>query len=134
MLSPSKPLNSPESIGKHMKMISVNKQHNDQIVSLFGQVKLAKSFLTRLRGLLGCKNLTDHEGILIVPCRQVHTIGMAFPIDVIFINRQGIIVKVVAGLKPYRSASAKSAFYTLEVAAGMAAKLQLIEGDQLSWS
>lgn len=117
-----------------MKTISVTKQSNDQVVSLFNQVSLAKSFFTRLRGLLGRKRLTDNQGILIQPCRQVHTIGMAFPIDVIFISRKGVIVKIVSGLKPFSRASAKSAFYTLEVSSGMAAKLQLTEGDQLSWS
>jgi uncharacterized membrane protein (UPF0127 family) len=51
------------------------------------EVDVAATRATRRRGLLGRESLGATEGLLLTPCKAVHTVGMRFPIDVIFIDR-----------------------------------------------
>jgi uncharacterized protein len=66
------------------------------------RARLAESFLGRARGLLGQATLPAGEGLVIRPCQVVHTFGMAFPIDVIHLDGDGRVVKILAGLPPHR--------------------------------
>ena len=50
------------------------------------EVDVAATRATRRRGLLGRESLGATEGLLLTPCKAVHTIGMRFPIDLIFID------------------------------------------------
>lgn len=119
-----------------MKQLRIMKQARDQKhppVTLFKEVGFANTFWRRMRGLLGRASLNEQEGLLIHPCGQVHTVGMRFPIDVIFLNRQGLVLKVVHALKPWRQARARRARYTLELAAGVAQQHKIKLGDTLLW-
>jgi len=63
---------------------------------------VAASPLSRMRGLLGRPPLEPGEGLLLVPCRGVHTFGMTYPIDVVHLDDQGLVRLVVRRLKPWR--------------------------------
>lgn len=54
-------------------------------------------------GLLGRTHLADDEGLWIEPCDSVHTFFMKFPIDVAFVDREGIVVRTIARLGPWRA-------------------------------
>lgn len=56
----------------------------------------------RRRGLLGTTGLSPGGGLLIKPCRQVHTVGMKYTIDVLFYDGSWRVVRCVPGLKPGR--------------------------------
>jgi uncharacterized membrane protein (UPF0127 family) len=56
----------------------------------------------RLRGLLGESSLPPGEGLLIKPCNSIHTFGMRFSIDVIFLNNDNHVVAVSKNLRPNR--------------------------------
>lgn len=88
----------------------------------------------RLRGLLDRAPLQVGEGLLLSPCNSIHTVGMTYPLDVVFVDRQGRVVKCVAGLKPWRTAAAWRARHTLELAAGSLEHIGLKVGDSLRWS
>ena len=62
---------------------------------------IADRALPRLRGLLGRRALDPGEGMLIVPARSIHTVGMRFAIDAVFIDRGGIVVRVAPGLAAF---------------------------------
>ena len=94
----------------------------------------AETFLERLKGLLGHRGLDPDEGLWITPCGSVHTFGMRFPIDVVFVGRDGRIVRVVDRLVAGRIAFARSTASVVELAAGAAARLGLEAGQQLLWS
>ncbi len=66
------------------------------------KVNIAETFFTRLKGLLGRKSLDENEGLYITKCPQVHTFFMKFPIDVIFIDERGKVLKVIENLKVWR--------------------------------
>ncbi|HWS16083.1 MAG TPA: DUF192 domain-containing protein, partial [Candidatus Methylomirabilis sp.] len=69
---------------------------------LGSSVRTASTFLSRLAGLLGADAIAEGEGLWIVPCRCVHTLGMRSPVDVAFLDAGGVVVGVLAGLPPNR--------------------------------
>lgn len=79
---------------------------------------LADRALPRMRGLLGARALPPGEGLLLTPAPSVHTAFMRFPIDVVFLDRDSVVVRVVQRLAPWRAASATRARAALELAAG----------------
>lgn len=95
-------------------------------------VRRAETFLARLKGLLLAPPLPPGEGLLLVPCNSVHTAFMRHPIDVVFLDRAGVIRRIVSRLKPWRMAICFSAHQTLELAAGEAERLGLVQGESLA--
>lgn len=91
----------------------------------------AQTLSSRLKGLLGTKNLTAGKGLLIPKCRQVHTFFMNYPIDVIFLDSKNKIIKIQT-LHPWKISSwILKAQKVLEVPAGFAIKHKLKKGDKL---
>ena len=70
------------------------------------QVRLAQGFVARLVGLLGQRALPLNQAFLITPCNNVHTFFMRFAIDVVFIDRHGVVLAVVPRVAPWRIAAA----------------------------
>ncbi|MDP9994161.1 uncharacterized membrane protein (UPF0127 family) [Variovorax boronicumulans] len=98
----------------------------------FGPVRVAERGWDRTRGLLGRPRLAASEGLLIMRCSSVHTVGMRYPIDVVFLDRHGGIARVVESLRPMRVAMCLRATHVLELAAGQARRLALRPGSKLS--
>jgi uncharacterized membrane protein (UPF0127 family) len=94
---------------------------------------LADSYFTRLRGLLGKKQLSDNNGLLLERCSSVHTIGMSYPLDLVFLDKNGKVVKCQEGVKPFRTASARGAYYTLELNQGVISKQGISVNDHFYW-
>jgi uncharacterized membrane protein (UPF0127 family) len=95
------------------------------------RVTLAASPLRRMRGLLGRPPLTAGEGLLIEPCQAVHTLGMAYPIDVVHLDRNDIVVRVLHELPPRRLGPIVwRSHRVLELPPGKAAGIS--EGDRLT--
>jgi len=96
------------------------------------RVVLANTFLTRLRGLLGRRRLAPTEALWLRPCNGVHTLGMIFAIDVIFLDDQLRVVKLIENLRPFRlTVPHLGARSVVEMAAHSAAHAALKVGDQL---
>ncbi|SJZ44444.1 DUF192 domain-containing protein [Selenihalanaerobacter shriftii] len=83
-------------------MILINETKGIVIAS---RIQKADTFSQRLIGLLGKDNLEADEGLLITPCQIIHTFFMKFAIDVIFLNEDNIVVKVISSLPPNRISS-----------------------------
>jgi uncharacterized membrane protein (UPF0127 family) len=92
---------------------------------------LAASFTARSRGLLGRSGLPSGEGLLIRPAGSIHTFFMRFPIDVVFLDRGGVVVKLVSDLRPWRVALARRGRDALELGAGEARRSGIKPGDRL---
>lgn len=96
------------------------------------RVRRAATHWTRLKGLLGTRGLPEGDGLWIVPCRQVHTVGMRYAIDVVFLDEAGRVVDVVRGLAPGRfSRRVVEATSVLELPAGTVERSGLVPGAQL---
>lgn len=76
--------------------------HQHTQIELAPKLTTADTFFSRMKGLLGKKSLSSGEGLLIRPCKGVHTFGMKFPIDVIFLDRNNRVVATMRELPPNR--------------------------------
>jgi len=92
---------------------------------------VADSPLTRLRGLLGRRGLEPGEGLLIRPTGSIHTCFMRFPIDAVFLDREGCVVGVASGVRPWRAAARRRARAVLELGAGQAVARGVAVGDRI---
>ena len=100
---------------------------------LAGDLLLAESLLSRMKGLLGRRALASGEGLWIRPCKGVHTFGMRFPIDLLFLDRELRVIAVTRDLAPNRLTRIHmKAASVLELPSGMAASTTTVVGDQLS--
>jgi uncharacterized membrane protein (UPF0127 family) len=84
---------------------------------------------SRRRGLLGRNEWEAGRALVIAPCAAVHTWGMRFPIDVLFVDRQGRVRKVVEALPARRMTASLGAFAAIELPAGTAASCGVRRGD-----
>ncbi len=66
------------------------------------QIGIAETSLRRMVGLLGKRSLEPGCGLFIVPSQAIHTIGMAFPIDVVFVDKKHRVVGVRECVRPFR--------------------------------
>ena len=87
----------------------------------------------RVRGLLGRKELGANEGMLLRPAWSIHTAFLRFPIDVLFVNGEQVVMKV-AHLKPWRTTTCRGAREVVELAAGVCDRLGIEPGQRLSWA
>jgi uncharacterized protein len=85
----------------------------------------------RMVGLLGKRGLDSGEGLLIRPAPSIHTFFMRFPIDVVFLSRQGEVLKVAERVRPWRARSCRHSYAVLELAAGEAGRRGIAVGDRL---
>jgi uncharacterized membrane protein (UPF0127 family) len=85
----------------------------------------------RRRGLLGRDGLAAGAALIIAPCQAVHTFRMRFPIDIVFADRQGVVVAVRSDVGARRIAVALRAFATIELPAGAARLADTRVGDRL---
>jgi uncharacterized membrane protein (UPF0127 family) len=68
-------------------------------------VERADTSVRRLRGLLGRWSLRNDEGLWVVPSRGIHTVGLFFPIDVVYLDSSARVVYLIENLKPFRITS-----------------------------
>lgn len=73
---------------------------------LASALAVADTHWSRLRGLLGLRSsdFRNGYGLWIVPCHGVHTLGMGFPIDVVYLDQAMTVIRVEAELRPWRVA------------------------------
>jgi uncharacterized membrane protein (UPF0127 family) len=90
---------------------------------------------TRLRGLLGRKPLEPAaaEGLLLEPCSRVHTFGMAYPLDVIFLDCNNRVLDICENVTPWSIRGARGGRKTLELAAGSIVAFAPRRGEELIW-
>jgi uncharacterized protein len=96
------------------------------------RAELASGWWARARGLLGRRALPAGEGLIIRPCNSVHCFFMAFPIDVIYVDRDYRIVRLAPNLRPNRVGPlVMGARDVIELPAGVIAATGAAVGDQL---
>lgn len=95
----------------------------------------AFSWWHRLRGLLFRPRLAadGSEGLLLSPCSSIHTIGMTYPLDVVFLDAAGVVLGVRENVRPWRARGQLGAKSTLEFHAGALRILRIGQGDVLQW-
>ena len=93
---------------------------------------VANTAWTRLRGLLGHKPLRSGEGLMLRGEKAIHTVGMGFAIDVLFLDREGFVKHSIATMPPFRASPFVSgAANVLELPAGTIARTHTELGDRI---
>jgi uncharacterized protein len=95
------------------------------------RLEVALDRAARNRGLLGRDGLDPGAGLLIAPTNAVHTFFMRFPIDILFVRKDGTVTKVRPAVRPWRLAASFSARAVVELPAGTAAALGVGPGARL---
>ena len=95
-------------------------------------VEIASTRTSQRRpGRLGPDRLEDATAMLLAPCAAIHTAGMRFAIDVVFVDRRGCAVKIVRDLGPWRISLSAGARAVIEMPAGSLCRGQVLPGDRL---
>ena len=99
---------------------------------VLASAEVACGIRQRAQGLLGRREPGEVTGALVLrPCRQIHTIGMRFPIDVAFCDRDGVVLRTVT-VPPWRMTRIVwRAGFVVEAAAGSFDRWQLRPGDTI---
>jgi uncharacterized protein len=63
---------------------------------------VAKNILARMKGLMFSQSLPDCDGFLISPCNSIHTFFMLYPLDIVFLDEDFKVVKIIRNLSPWR--------------------------------
>lgn len=106
---------------------------------LWPKVHVARSFFQRLIGLLNRSSLDKSEGLLFYKAPAIHTIGMRFAIDILFLDASLCVIALFQHVKPNRILPYVSSHCTVELLAGQSeekgiqpgVKLHLEEGQVL---
>jgi protein-S-isoprenylcysteine O-methyltransferase Ste14/uncharacterized membrane protein (UPF0127 family) len=97
------------------------------------RLRAAHTHWTRLRGLLGTRRLETGHGLWLKPCRRVHMLGMRYPLDVVFLDDELVVVRAISGLAPGRvSPRIGRASSVLELPAGTLERAGLAEGARVA--
>ena len=94
--------------------------------------EVADTHAARLRGLLGRRTFPDGSGLLLLPCRGIHTLFLRFPIDAVFVDSNLRVVDV-ARVRPWHVAMRRHSHAVLELPAGTASRCHLHSGSWLAW-
>ena len=86
---------------------------------------------SRRRGLLKRDSLPEGTALVIAPTNAIHTFFMRFAIDVAFMSRDGRVLKVRAGMPPWRIAAAWGGYAVVELASGALDRAGVRQGDAL---
>ena len=95
------------------------------------QLRFARSIRTRVKGLLGRRELAEGEGLGFRE-KSIHMFFMRMPLDIVFCDGAMRVVKVVPELAPWKLAGCGSARYVLEIGPGEAGRLGLAPGSLLT--
>jgi uncharacterized protein len=96
---------------------------------LLARVIVADSFMERVFGLIPRKAISGKQCLLIKDCSSVHTIGMRYCLDAVFIDRHRRVIRVFKNLKPFRvTPYVSGAWAVLEFRAGFAAREGIRQG------
>jgi hypothetical protein len=112
-------------------MLSIRNLTRNTVLATAAQV--ADTSKKRRSGLLKLTGLPEGGGLWISPCEAIHTIGMKFPIDVLFLDRSKKVVKVRKEMGSGRLAVCLRAHSVLELPTGTSAATQTVPGDQLQF-
>jgi uncharacterized protein len=95
---------------------------------------MAKNYFERMRGLLGTRTLEEGHALMIPHCQGIHTVGMQYAIDALFLNKNGKVVSVAAAIPPNRLGPVHlDAHSVIELPAGTAEKFGIEPGQALGF-
>lgn len=118
----------------HMSRILLTCHNLTRSQQIGDKIRKADNYFLRLIGLLPKKRLEAGEGLWIIPCNEIHSIGMQFAFDAIFLDKDLKVVHLIERMKPFRLClPIKHAKTVLELDGGIIAQTGTQVGDQLQF-
>lgn len=115
--------------GEALKLVNLG---NGQTIAL--NVGQAYSFFTRLKGLMFTEELLSGDGLHIKPCPSVHTFFMKYAIDILYLNKENVVVAIDEALAPGKVGKRyKGAHSVVELSAGTVRKSETEVGHQIKF-
>ncbi len=118
----------PQEPDELMRVVNQTRQ-----TEIGARIAVADHGARRRKGLLGRNGLDEGEGLWIVPCEAVHTFGMRFAIDLVYLDRGKRVVKVRHSVGPARMSASLRAHSILELRPGTVAATGTQPGDQIQF-
>ena len=110
-------------------MIVQNEARNS---TLGDAIEVAATAVQRCKGLLGRDCLADGQGLLFKSCSSLHTMFMQFPIDILYMDKKGKVLKAARGVRPFKLVAAPlRSYYALELPVGAIERSGTRVGDHL---
>ena len=101
---------------------------------VLARLRLAVNPWTRLRGMLGSPPPQPDQGLWLEPCNSVHMVGMTFPLDVVFVDRAGTVVRLLPHLRPWHFGPiVRGARAAIEMPDGAIRRLDIRLGHRLHY-
>ena len=117
------------SSGMTRKMVRMIEAESGRVV--VARMERADTLWKQTIGLLGRDALEADSGLWLEPCNSVHTFGMRFSIDVLFLNRKGVAIKTAHRIVPYRIAGLLfQAHIVVELPSGILEAQNIVEGHR----
>jgi uncharacterized membrane protein (UPF0127 family) len=99
---------------------------------LADDLSVADTFFKRFMGLMFKRELHNGKGLHILPCNSIHMCFMNFPLDIIFLSKDMIILSVIEGIMPWKvSQIIPKSHSVLELPAGTISKTSSTVGDKI---
>lgn len=106
-------------------------RHGVDIITIDGlQTETARE---RLGGLLVKNKLKDREGLWLTPCNSVHTFGMKYSLDLVYVDKNNEVCGTSEDVKPWRMSLCFRAQATIELVAGSISRFGIQKGDNCIW-
>jgi uncharacterized protein len=119
---------------KAFKFISDNNESVKKEIIVTDLIE-ARNLFSRSFGLIFKKKLADRQGLLIKKCKSIHTIGMRYRIDTVFLDKSNRVIAIYCNLRPFIiTPFLKDSFSVLEVRAGLIEKTTLKVTDMIMFS
>jgi len=96
------------------------------------QAVVASSIFQKTKGLLGWQHLRPQEAMIFYHASSIHTVGMRFAIDIIFLKKTGEILRIETAVQPRRFLFCPS-YATIELPENRSIEKKLAKGDILKW-
>lgn len=113
-----------------MREVSIFNLSKNVIIS--ERAKIATEFISKFRGLMFKREIEKNGGLILVNTNSIHTFFMYFPIDVLFLNSDFLVIKKIENLKPNRITSPfNKAKFVVELKTGKIKKTNTEVGDKI---
>ena len=106
-----------------------------QSLPIVESIEYANTFWKRFWGWMGKRQVSDEQGIILAPCNAIHTFGMRFAIDVIFLDQNQKVLMFIMNVPPGRMLRCPHAHFVVELVGGTLDRLpfSISKGNQLIW-
>ena len=107
---------------------------NKDGITVSSSARFADTFLLRLLGLMGKKEMSGEEALIFHKAPSIHTFFMRFAFDLVFLDKNGRIMRTCPAIRPWRLIFCGNSATTIEFSPGTIKRTGLKIGDSLTIS